>query len=228
MLKVYLVRHGETDWNIEGRLQGLTDIALNAKGLAQARLLAERLAEEFNFVALYASPLRRAYVTGEIIGARLGLTPIPDTRLVEHNLGELEGLTSADVKARFPEFHRMWHVGEKHVPFPGEEPSASFQHRLSEFLREIQARHAEGKVIVITHGGAMGMIMALLMHIDLAWRLPFWFENASLNIVEFGSAVPRVRVLNDTCHLRAARAKMVLEDAANGNCARATLPAATR
>lgn len=207
MLKIYFVRHGETDWNIEGRLQGLTEVALNAKGLLQARLLAERLAEESDFVALYASPLRRAYVTGEIIGAQVGLTPRADARLSERNLGSLEGMTGADIKVHFPDFHQMWHVGEKHVPFPGEEPRGVFYARLAEFLQDVQARHVHGKIIVVTHGGAMGMLMAILMQLDLERRFPFWFDNASLNIVEFGGAVPRVRVLNDTCHLRACEQK---------------------
>ncbi len=203
MLKVYLIRHGETDWNIEGRLQGTTDIELNAKGLAQANLLAERLSEERGIGAIYSSTLRRAYVTAEIIGAQLGLTPIADARLVERRLGKMEGLTAADIAARFPEFHKIWHLGEKRVPFPGEEAREEFHARLVGFLQEMPAHHVEGKVAVVTHGGALAMLMATVMHLDLERRLPFWFDNASINLVEFGGVVPRVLALNDTCHLRA-------------------------
>ena len=202
MLRVYFVRHGETDWNLEGRLQGLTDTPLNSKGLAQANSLGERLAEEGGFNALYASTLRRAYKTGEIIGARLGLEPIRDLRLVERDMGSVEGLTGAEIETRFPDIYLAWRAGERRVPFPGEEPRQDFQRRLSEFLQEIQARHADCKIAVITHGGAMGMIMATLMHLDLERRFPFWFDNASFSIVEFGGPVPRVLALNDTCHLR--------------------------
>ncbi len=202
MLRVYLVRHGETDWNIEGRLQGTTDIELNARGLAQANLLAERLAEETGISAIYSSSLRRAYVTAETIGARLALKPIADVRLVERRLGEMEGLTSADIAARYPEFHKTWHVGDKRVPFPGEEARDDFRARLVAFLDEVQARHAEGKIAIVTHGGALSMLMATVMHLDLERRFPFWFDNASLSLVEFGGSVPRVLTLNDTCHLR--------------------------
>lgn len=202
MLSVYFIRHGETDWNLEGRIQGMTDIELNAKGLAQARLLAERLAEERNFVALYASPLRRAYVTSEIIGDRLGLVPIKDARLVERDMGVVEGLTGAQVQDRFPEVHFAWDQGNKRIPFPGEERREDFQVRLKAFLQDISTQHNSQKVAVVTHGGAMGMIMATVMNLDLERRFPFWFENASYSVVEFGGPVPRVVALNDTCHLR--------------------------
>src|SRR5512135_675959 len=119
MLTVYFVRHGETDWNVEGRLQGLTDTPLNQKGIAQASLIASRLAGEPGFAAIYTSPLRRAYVTGEIVGARLGLAPQPDDRLTERGLGDFEGLTSQDVAVRLPEFHRHWRTGENRLAFPG-------------------------------------------------------------------------------------------------------------
>ncbi len=205
MLRVYFVRHGETDWNVEGRLQGLTDTALNAQGLAQAKSLAERLAEEDDFTALYTSPLRRAYTTGEIVGARLGLKPISDARLVERDMGRVEGLTSAEIEARFPDIYRAWKAGLRRSPFPGEETRQDFQQRLREFLEDIRGRHSDRKVAVITHGGAMGMIMATVMQLDLERRFPFWFDNASFSIVEFGGPVPRVLALNDTCHLRNGR-----------------------
>lgn len=202
MLKVYFVRHGETDWNAQGRIQGMTDVALNDKGLAQAKLLADRLAEEKGFVALYSSTLRRALTTGEIIGRRLGLQPVTDARLVERDMGIVEGLTGEQVQERYPEVHLAWKHGNKRVPFPGEEMRDHFQQRLRDFLQDICLRHTDNKVVVVTHGGAMGMIMATVMSLDQERRFPFWFENASFSIVEFGGPFPRLLRLNDTCHLR--------------------------
>ncbi len=202
MLRVYFVRHGETDWNIQGRLQGLTDTPLNARGIEQAQQIAERLAEVPNIAAIYTSPLQRARTTSQIIGERLGLAPIADDRIVERNMGAVEGLTGAEVAQRYPEFAARWRVGEKRVPFPDEEPPEQMRRRIASFLHDIQAQHPDGSIVVVTHGGAMGIIMALVMHLDLERRLPFWFDNASLNIVEFGGPVPRVLALNDTCHLR--------------------------
>jgi broad specificity phosphatase PhoE len=202
MLRVYFVRHGETEWNSEGRIQGMTDVELNAKGVAQAELLAERLAEEEDFVALYTSTLRRAFATGEIIGRRLGLKPVIDARLVERNMGNVEGMTGAEVQERYPEVHVAWKQGHKRVPFPGEENRETFQRRLAEFLQDLCRRHTDHKVAVVTHGGAMGMIMATVMALDQERRFPFWFENGSFSIVEFGGPFPRLLLLNDTCHLR--------------------------
>ena len=232
MLRVYFVRHGETDWNVDGRLQGMTDTELNATGLKQARLVAGRLAQERDFVALYTSPLRRAYVTGEIISAEIGIRPTTDDRLVERNMGDLEGLNEDDIKSRFPEFHRTWHTGEKRVPFPGEEPREQFERRIANFLDDLRSLHSNQQVIVVTHGGAMGMIMATVMHLDMERRFPFWFSNASVNIVEFGRTVPRVLALNDTCHLRAgfpkpeSRQEFAQDEKTNDGKARETLESA--
>jgi broad specificity phosphatase PhoE len=165
-------------------------------------MLAKRLSEEKDIVALYTSPLRRAHTTGEIIGRRLGLTPVTDRRLVERDMGLVEGMTGDEVQERFPEIHLAWKEGNKRVPFPGEEKREDFQRRLRGFLEDIRTSYLDHKVAVVTHGGAMGMIMATVMHLDLERRFPFWFENASFSVVEFGGPVPRILALNDTCHLR--------------------------
>lgn len=105
MLKLYLIRHGETQWNAEGRIQGHTDIELNERGMEQARRLAARMPEEGPFDAIYASPLRRAFRTATLIGEALKLTVISDARLIERSLGQLEGLTMTEVKEKFPQVH---------------------------------------------------------------------------------------------------------------------------
>src|SRR4051812_40908884 len=112
MLKLYLIRHGETDWNAEGRIQGHSDIELNARGLEQARRLAARMPDEGEFVALYTSPLKRAYRTAEMIGEALNIPITPDKRLFERSLGELEGLTMSDIRQKHPEVARLWTTSE--------------------------------------------------------------------------------------------------------------------
>src|SRR5262245_46586520 len=108
MLKLYLVRHGETDWNADGRIQGHSDIELNPRGLEQARRLALRIPEEGQFDAIYASPLKRAYRTAELAASALNLKVNSDSRLLERSLGVLEGLTLSDIKDKYPEIHRAW------------------------------------------------------------------------------------------------------------------------
>ncbi len=202
MFKLFIVRHGETDWNVEGRIQGWTDVPLNATGLAQARLLADRLGQESGYTALYGSPLRRAWETAEIIGQAVGLEPIPEPRLKERCLGEMEGLNMPEIKERYPDLYRRWRSGNLHEPFPGEEQPEVFRGRVQGLLQELGSQRTDGRVILVTHGGTLGMIMATIMQLDLNRHFPFWFDNACINVIRYDERGPRVSALNDTCHLR--------------------------
>ena len=93
----YVLRHGQTDWNVQARLQGSTDIPLNDTGRAQARVAADIL-DGLGITRIVASPLSRALETAQIVGAKLGLTPQTDVRLIERNFGLFEGLTLDEVR----------------------------------------------------------------------------------------------------------------------------------
>ncbi len=205
MLKLYLIRHGETDWNAEGRIQGHSDIELNERGLEQARCLAARMPEEGSFDAIYASPLRRAYRTAELVGHALKMPIVADARLLERSLGQLEGLTLAEIKEKFPDVHRAWHEGGVRPHIPGEESRESFVQRTRDFIRDVRAQYATGRVLAITHGGTVNMLLMAGLEIDSERPLPFHIDNASINIVQWGERGARLRVLNDTCHLSALR-----------------------
>jgi probable phosphoglycerate mutase len=145
-----LVRHGETDWNADGRLQGQTDRPLSDYGRRQARQLADELAGE-EFDAVYASDLSRARETAEIVGERLGLPVELDAELREKDWGTWEGLTS---------------VERDRVEFVGESTDAH-QERMLRALRRISERHP-GRVLVVTHGGSMRRVQTA----TLGWALP--------------------------------------------------------
>jgi len=202
-MHLLLLRHGETDWNNEGRVQGHSDTLLNANGIAQAHQLAARVASEESFAAMYASPLARARVTAEIIAQQCNLTPLLDDRLKEQCLGDLEGLTGTEFEQRFPEVLAAWRADPLQTPLPGQEKRDAFQQRVQAFLADLQARHADGtRVAVVTHGGTIGMMLATLIGLDIGKRFPFWFDNASISHVDLSGGRVRVRLLNDTCHLR--------------------------
>jgi broad specificity phosphatase PhoE len=202
-MHLLLIRHGETDWNNEARVQGHSDTPLNATGLAQARQLAARLAAEDAFAAMYASPLSRARVTAEIVAARCGVTPLLDDRLKEQMLGEFEGLTDAEFEQRFPGALAAWRVDPIQNPIPGQETRADFQRRVQSFLDDLRARHTDGtRVAIVTHGGTIGMMLATLIGLNTGKRFPFWFDNASLSHADLSGGRVRLRLLNDTCHLR--------------------------
>jgi broad specificity phosphatase PhoE len=143
MTTLLLVRHGETDWNAEGRLQGHTDRPLNDYGRRQATDLADRLAGE-EIAAIYASDLARATETAEIVGARLGLPVVVDPDLREKNWGSWEGLTSDE---------RLT------VEFEGES-TEEHRERILRAVARIVERHPGQRVVVVTHGGSLRRIQA--------------------------------------------------------------------
>ncbi len=205
MLKLYLIRHGETDWNADGRIQGHSDIELNSRGLEQARRLAARMPDEGNFAAIYASPLKRAYKTAEMIGSALELPITRDPRLLERSLGQLEGLTMGDIREKYPDVHRAWTEGGHRPHIPGEESREAFVKRVQSFLTDVRAKHSDGRVVAITHGGTINMLLLVALDLDIERPLPFYIDNASINVIQWGERGARLRVLNDAYHLNPMR-----------------------
>ena len=151
MTRLLLVRHGETDWNAAGRLQGQTDRPLSDFGRRQARRLADELATE-DFEAVYSSDLARARETAEIVGARLRLPVTLDPDLREKDWGTWEGLTA---------------VERDRVEFVGESTEAH-QERMLRALRRISECHPDGRsVLVVTHGGSMRRVQTAALGMAL-------------------------------------------------------------
>jgi probable phosphoglycerate mutase len=206
-MHLLLIRHGETDWNNEGRIQGHTDTPLNARGIEQAQQLAARVAAEERIDVLYTSPLARARVTAETIAQKLGAVPIPDERLMERYFGDLEGLDVSEIEQCFPDLLRMWRESKVHVPLPGEETNADFHRRVQAFLDDLRTRHSDDDthIAIVTHGGTINMLLTTLIGLDVNKRWPFWLDNASLSLVHVTPTRSRIHLLNDTCHLRNGR-----------------------
>ncbi len=155
---IVLVRHGETDWNRDGRIQGKTDVPLNDRGREQARALAGELAGS-SFDAVYSSDLSRARETAEILAAAIRLPVVVDPALRELDFGLWEGLTGEEVRERWPEMYERWATvgldahdgGESH-----EELSA----RVLGAVRRLAVIHDGGEILLVAHGGPL---RALLM-----------------------------------------------------------------
>jgi broad specificity phosphatase PhoE len=153
--QLFLTRHGETDWNVEGRWQGHTDVPLNEKGRAQARSVAEAL-RGVGLSGLVSSDLSRARETAEIVGAALGLdVAYVDADLRERTFGVFEGLTRLECERLHPEAWRAW-VDEQR-PAQGVESPAVVAARVNAAIGRAAARlgRAGGPVLVVTHGGAL-------------------------------------------------------------------------
>jgi len=163
MTTLLLVRHGETDWNRDGRWQGGSDTRLNDLGREQARALAEQLDGEID--VLYSSDLARARETAEIVAARLGLEVRLDPRLRERGFGSWEGLTTIEVEERFADAHRRWLAGEG-AGADDAEAFEDFSARVGDFLSDVLRLHPGEDVLVISHGGSIRVIHALAAGVD--------------------------------------------------------------
>lgn len=184
MTELWLVRHGQTDWNLEGRYQGHLDIPLNEAGLDQARRLAEKLAGE-TFAAVYCSDLQRARVTAETVAARLGLTVVPLPELREINQGDWQGRYLADVREEFGEPDP--NAGEQvlHERAPGGESVAEVAARMKLAADRIAAEHPNGRVLVVTHGLALATLLCQARRIPLQQVYQQIPENTMIEVIDW-------------------------------------------
>ena len=197
-VRLYLVRHAESTWNAEGRVQGQADPPLSEMGVTQAAQLAARFRGE-PITAVYASPLQRARQTAEHIAAALNLTVHGDERLKEHNMGLFTGLVWMDIVRQFPDFAQAWM--EQAMDMPGGEKQRAFRARAAGAIDDIVARHTGERVVVVSHGGILGEYLAHLLELDPMRRHPFRFDNASVSEVEAGGVLVRLHRLNDVSHV---------------------------
>jgi probable phosphoglycerate mutase len=198
-----LVRHGETAWNAEGRVQGQTDVPLSATGRAQARAVGAALAGE-RFAALYASDLARVRQTAAPAAAALGLEVRLDARLRERHYGRFETLTYDEARARLPEDFARFKAKELDYDFGSGESLARFNARALECLAEIAARHAGAAVLVFTHGGVLEMAYRHALGRGLQSARDFEIPNAALNRLEIGPGGWRVLAWAEVAHLERA------------------------
>lgn len=168
---VYLVRHGQTTYNVERRFQGQIDVPLSEEGEKQAGAVADWLAlQPVSFSALYSSDLLRALETARAIGARIGLIPQPESALREIHVGEWQGLASDEIEARFPGQLAGWRDQAPGFRVPGGETTAELQWRMLNWYRQAISAHQGQAIIVVSHGMALGSLIVGLNEWDLSDR----------------------------------------------------------
>ncbi len=177
-----VVRHGETAWNAEGRLQGHLDSPLNEEGLAQALLLGECLARE-RFSQLYSSDLGRALQTVQPIADRSGRRVVSDARLRERNLGVFQGLTGAECERRSPEHYARFKLRDPDHVIPGGESMRQVYERVSGVFADLARKHPGERAVVVTHGGALDALYRFANGLRLEQPRDFPIFNASVNVV---------------------------------------------
>ena len=201
-MRLLLARHGESIWNAERRFQGHTDIPLSARGRAQAEALGVAL-RGYRVAAAYVSPFRRAVETAEVALEGMGVPLVTLTELRELSLGEWEGCTVDEVRAREGDPYRAWLLAPHDCPPPGGEPLDAVSARVRGAIDRIAAAHPNGEdVLVVAHGGVISVYACALLgcSFNALWRLRI--DNASLTVAR----PPRLVSLNDTAHLPGALA----------------------
>ena len=198
MLKIILVRHGETDWNKIRRIQGGgSNTLLNERGRQQVEWLAGRLCRE-NLLAVYSSPLERASVTASAIAAKHSLDVSIDERLKEIAAGELEGRTVAEVGKHLSHI-LLGRLASGELPrIPGGESLEEAQQRGWQFVQGIVKGHREGTIAIVTHYFIIiGVILAAL-ELPLSDINKFRLGTGSLSALDFDVGVVRLSTFNET------------------------------
>ena len=180
MTEILLVRHGETLWNQQGRMQGQHDSPLTPTGLHQARQLGRRLAN-VPFTALYSSDLGRAHQTARCIADSTGHEIVTDGGLRERHFGIFEGLTNNEIKSRYPEDYELFARRDPEYVMSGGESAAQFMRRVVVTLDRIAGAHNGDTIVVVTHGLVLDALYRTACNMALEIPRGFPLLNCSLN-----------------------------------------------
>jgi probable phosphoglycerate mutase len=198
--RICLVRHGETEWNADCRIQGQIDIALNQTGLDQA-VAAGSWLRNAGIVALYSSDLRRAWATAQAIGAALGLAPVAVPEMRERRYGIFEGLTYEEARARFPEGYAAFARRDADYSFDGGESLTQMAARVTGKLEEIAAAHPRQNVAVVLHGGVLDIVNHFVRGNPLEMPRDFLIPNAGISWIAAVDGAWTLESWGETWHL---------------------------
>lgn len=199
--RIVAIRHGETSWNVDGRIQGHLDIPLNDIGLWQAQCTGAALADE-HFDAIYSSDLQRALVTAQSVGQTTGCAVQPDTGLRERCFGCFEGRTFKDIEAEAPEQALRWRKRDpEFVPDNGGESLHMLRGRIQHTVDRLAAQHIGGQIALVAHGGVMDILYRLATRQDLQAPRSWELGNAAINRLLWTPEGLTLVGWGDTAHL---------------------------
>jgi probable phosphoglycerate mutase len=178
--RIIAVRHGETAWNVDTRIQGHLDIALNDTGQWQARQVAKALAAE-PLTAIYSSDLQRAHATAHAIAQASGAPLVPEPGLRERSFGTLEGRTFAEIETELPEQARRGRPRDPHFAPEGGETLVQLRGRIAATTHRLAAQHSGGLIVLVAHGGVLDVLYRLATGQELQAPRTWQLANASIN-----------------------------------------------
>jgi phosphoserine phosphatase len=207
MQRIYLVRHGETNWNRQLRYQGQRDIPLNEEGLRQATCIAGYLEDE-QIETVYSSPLLRAQKTAALIAEKHGLKPSLEHGLMEIDFGDWEGRRYNELNEEEQDFAKRWFFNPDTITIPGGESYSVFKKRVLEGYGRI--RQMNKNIAVVTHAGVIRVIVATLLDMPAANITRLKLSPASLTVLLYDDwENPYLEVYNDSCYLLHSKNKTV-------------------
>ncbi len=200
MVKLYIVRHAESEWNPIGRYQGLLDPELSERGKLQADLLAKELSH-IDVDAVYSSPLKRTLDTAKALLKFKELQINSDRRIIEIDHGVWSGMLVEEVMQKYPKDFEIW-IKEPHkVKFPQGESLVDVYQRVKEFLSEIKQKHWNQTVFLFSHTVPIRAMYCALLNVDLSRFWSFGCDNASYSVVHMEEDRNVLVKLNVVCHL---------------------------
>lgn len=198
---IYLIRHGETQWNRSLKVQGKLDIPLNENGIMQAKIVAS-LFKDIKIDAIYSSNLSRAYVTAKIIANELKLNVNINPFLQEINMGRWEGSLWDDIKIEYKDFINRWQQDIENIPIPDGESYLEVQKRVYKAFCDIISKYnIESKIIIVSHGIALKVLITKLIDISIQTAHKFSLDNASISSIIYENNF-KINFLNNTFHLK--------------------------
>ncbi|NLY78249.1 MAG: histidine phosphatase family protein [Tissierellia bacterium] len=201
MKKIYLVRHGESEWNKLKKIQGQQNIPLTEKGIEQAKLVGKRLVDE-GIEKIYSSDLKRAYDTAKIVGDMLKIDVIPTKGLREINFGIWEGLTDDILKSKFNKEQELWLKEPEKLKIEGAESISELQARAMQEINTIISDNNVNNILIVSHSATLKTIILGLLGINICHFKNLSLKNVSLSIIEFKQHNRVLSLLNDTNHLK--------------------------
>lgn len=204
MTKLIFIRHGQTEWNVLGRYQGQTDVALSPLGVEQAQKLAANFPVD-KIEAVYASDLKRAMTTAKCVADRFRLSVTPCKSLRELNFGDWEGLTYDEIVAKWPEALSNFFQHPDILKIPHGESFPELRARALACVEKIVAKHPEETVAVVAHGAILRTILTAALHMDLKYVWTIRQFNTAVNIVTYTESGTTVELINGTGHLKYAQ-----------------------
>jgi broad specificity phosphatase PhoE len=201
-MRILLIRHGETDHNAGRLALGRQDVPLNERGRAQAQAIARKYGDGSNIAAIYASPLQRTVATASPLGEALGLAVQTEPSLIEMDIGELEELSFADVRERYPEFVRRWLSDDcADACMPGGESLRQVQERAWAAIDSVRGQHPEETVAVVTHNFVILMTLCRVLRLPIERFRGLRHDLGAVSVLELTPERETVLTLNDRCHL---------------------------